>query len=123
MYVHYTLFFTIMSLFGAAIIFVGLLRRFIGSTLSVKLLAYKSKTCKHSFGNWREAQRFNGKMMAWSGLWISFIGFALLPIPFSDEYSLILAGIVIPSSVLVFRFFTERHLHRRLATIEGNNTL
>lgn len=121
MYVHYTLFFAIMSLFGAAIILVGLLRRFIGSNFSVKLLAYKSKMCKHSLTNWREAQRYNGKMMAWSGLWIAFIGFVLLPVPFSDEYSLILSGTIIPVTVLVFRFFTERHLRRRLATVDQEN--
>ena len=113
MNVHYTLFFLVMSIFGGSIILVGFIRRFLGSTLSVKLLAYKSKQCKESYGNWREAQRFNGKMMAWSGLWIAFIGFVLLPVPFSDQLSLILAGILITSSILVFRFFTERHLRKR----------
>ena len=113
MYVHYSLFFSVMSLFGAGVILVGLIRRFLGSTLSIKLLSYKSEQCSESYAKCRDAQRFNGKMMIWSGVWMAFVGFVLLPVDFSDRFSLILAGIVIPVSVLTFRFFTEKHLKQK----------
>ncbi len=103
-----------MSLFGSGVILVGLIRRFLGSMLSVKLFAYKSRQCSESYAKWREAQRYNGKMMAWSGVWMAFVGFVFLPVDFTTRYSLVLAGIVIAASIFTFRFYTEKHLRKRL---------
>jgi hypothetical protein len=52
-------------------------------------------------------------MMFWSGVWMAFVGFVLLPVDFSDRFSLILAGIVVPVSVFTFRYFTEKHLRQK----------